>query len=438
MPLSRLLATCAAGVIAAAAASAAQAVDLVIATVDNRQMADMQRLASEFERTHPGIRLQWKVLGEDELRKRVAADVAARTGAFDVVTIGMYEAPIWAGKGWLREFQPDADYDVRDLLPPIRAGLSWNGRLYAAPFYGESSMTLYRADLLEKAGVSFAQRPTWTQVREAAAKIHNPQAGVYGVCLRGQPGWGANMALVTTMVNAFGGQWFDMQWKPRIDTPEWRSAVGAYVELLTRYGPPGAVNNNFNENLQLFTQGKCGIWVDATVAGAAVLDAKFSRVADKAGFALAPTGATAQGAGWLWAWALAIPASSPRADAAQAFVRWATSKAYLDLVANKLGVLSMPTGTRISTYRNKAFLSAARYALIESVAISMADPRDATLPRSPYVGVQFAAIPEFQAIGIAVGQQMSAALAGKTSVDAALKASQVAADREMKKAGYYK
>jgi sorbitol/mannitol transport system substrate-binding protein len=54
------------------------------------------------------------------------------------------------------------------------------------------------------------------------------------------------------------------------------------------------------------------------------------------------------------------------------------------------------------------------------------------------VGVQFAAIPEFQSIGIAVGQQMSAALAGKSSVNAALKASQVAAEREMKKAGYYK
>jgi len=436
VPLSRLLATCAAGVIAAAAASAAQAVDLVIATVDNRQMADMQRLAPEFERVHPGIRLQWKVLGEDELRKRVAADVAARTGEFDVVTIGMYEAPIWAGKGWLREFQPDADYDVRDLLPPIRAGLSWNGKLYAAPFYGESSMTLYRTDLLEKAGVSFAQRPTWTQVREAAAKIHNPQAGVYGVCLRGQPGWGANMALVTTMVNAFGGQWFDMQWKPRIDTPAWRSAVGAYVELLTRYGPPGAVNNNFNENLQLFTEGKCGIWVDATVAGAAVLDAKFSRVADKAGFALAPTGATAQGAGWLWAWALAIPASSPRADAAQAFVRWATSKAYLDLVASKLGVLSMPTGTRISTYRNKAFLSAARYALIESVAISMADPRDATLPRSPYVGVQFAAIPQFVAIGDYTGQRISEVLTGRRSLADALADAQRFAEEEMARSGH--
>ena len=78
------------------------------------------------------------------------------------------------------------------------------------------------------------------------------------------------------------------------------------------------------------------------------------------------------------------------------------------------------------------------FAAAEKAAIDSANPNDSTLPKSPYVGVQFAAIPEFQAIGIAVGQQMSAALAGKTSVDKALKASQVAADREMKKGGYYK
>ncbi len=75
---------------------------------------------------------------------------------------------------------------------------------------------------------------------------------------------------------------------------------------------------------------------------------------------------------------------------------------------------------------------------MERKAILAANPAAQTLPKSPYVGVQFAAIPEFQSIGIAVGQQISAALAGKSTVEEALKAGQVAADREMKKAGYYK
>ena len=136
--------------------------------------------------------------------------------------------------------------------------------------------------------------------------------------------------------------------------------------------------------------------------------------------------------------ALAVPAGSKNVDNAQKFIKWATSKEYIQLVAKTNGWGTVPTGTRKSTYANADFLKAARFASAEKTAIDSANPNDSTLPKSPYVGVQFAAIPEFQAIGIAVGQQMSAALSGKSTVDAALKASQTAADREMKKAGYYK
>ena len=140
----------------------------------------------------------------------------------------------------------------------------------------------------------------------------------------------------------------------------------------------------------------------------------------------------------LWAWALAIPAGTKNADAAQKFIAWSTSKDYIKLVAKEEGWNAGPTGTRKSTYANADVVKAARFAEAKKKAIDTANPNDSTLPKSPYVGVQFAAIPEFQAIGIAVGQQMSAALAVKTSINAALKASQKAADREMRKGGYYK
>ena len=52
--------------------------------------------------------------------------------------------------------------------------------------------------------------------------------------------------------------------------------------------------------------------------------------------------------------------------------------------------------------------------------------------------LQFAAIPEFQGLGTAVGQQMAAALSGSMSVDDALAAAQAAAVREMTRAGYIK
>ncbi|HTT38737.1 MAG TPA: sugar ABC transporter substrate-binding protein [Burkholderiales bacterium] len=414
------------------------ATELVIATVNNGHMIEMQKLTKFFEQANPDIKVKWVTLEEGVLRQRVTTDIATKGGQFDIMTIGMYETPIWGKKGWLQELKPDAAYDVDDLLPAIRQGLSVDGKLYAAPFYGESSMLMYRKDLADKAGVKFSDRPTWTQVRELAAKIHNPQAGVYGICLRGKPGWGDNMAFITTLVNTYGGQWFDMSWHPQLESKPWKDAINFYVDLLNRYGPPGSSANSFNEILALYNEGKCGMWVDATIAASFISDPKQSKVADKVAFAQAPMAVTPKGANWLWAWALAIPAGSKNQAAAQKFIAWATSKDYINLVGKEVGWGSIPTGTRKSTYANPQFLKAAKFADAEKKAIDTANPNDSTLPKSPYVGVQFAAIPEFQAIGIAVGQQMSAALAGKTPVDQALKTSQTAADREMRKAGYYK
>ncbi len=437
MNLAKTSLALAAGFALCAAAQAADT-ELVIATVNNGHMIEMQKLGKFFEQANPGIKLKWVTLEEGVLRQRVTTDIATKGGQFDVMTIGMYETPIWGKKGWLLEIKPDAAYDIDDLLPSIRDGLSVGGKLYAAPFYGESSMTMYRADLVKAAGMTMPDNPTWEQVRDIAAKVNNPGKGVYGMCLRGKPGWGDNMALLSTMVNTFGGQWFDVSWKPQIETKPWKDAVSFYVDTMKKYGPPGASANSFNENLALFNEGKCGMWIDATIAASFISDPKQSRVADRVAFAQAPTAVTPKGANWLWAWALAIPASSQKTDAAQKFIAWSTSKDYVKLVGKEAGWASVPTGTRKSTYATPEFQKAAKFAEAELKAISTANPNDSTLPKSPYVGVQYAAIPEFQAIGIAVGQQMSAALAGKVTIDQALKSSQNSAEREMKKAGYYK
>ncbi|MEY4753852.1 MAG: hypothetical protein RJA44_1527 [Pseudomonadota bacterium] len=414
------------------------ATELVIATVNNGHMIEMQKLSSNFESANPDIKLKWVTLEEGVLRQRVTTDIATKGGQFDVMTIGMYETPIWGKKGWLKEIKTDAAYDADDLLPAMRNGLSVEGKMYAVPFYGESSMLMYRKDLADKAGVKFSDPPKWDEVADAAVKMTDKAAGVYGICLRGKPGWGDNMAFLSTMVNTFGGQWFDMSWKPQLESKPWKDAISFYVDLMNKAAPPGSAANSFNEILALYNEGKCGMWIDATIAASFITDPKQSKVADKVAFAKAPVKVTPKGSNWLWAWALGIPAGTKKADAAQKFVTWATSKEYIELVAKTNGWAHVPTGTRKSTYANANFQKAAVFAAAEKAAIDTANPNDSTLPKSPYVGVQFAAIPEFQAIGATVGQQMSAALAGKTSIDAALKAGQAAADREMKKAGYYK
>jgi sorbitol/mannitol transport system substrate-binding protein len=420
------------------ASSAVAATDLVIATVNNGHMIEMQKLGRFFERDNPGIKLKWVTLEEGVLRQRVTTDIATSGGQFDLMTIGMYETPIWAKKGWLLPVKPDAAYDVDDLLPTIREGLSQNGALYAAPFYGESSMIMYRSDLVKKAGMAIADRPTWDQLRSVAARIHDPAHGVYGICLRGKPGWGDNMALLTTMANSYGGQLFDMGWKPQFNSKPWKDAVTMYVDLLKHYGPPGSSSNSFNEILAMFNEGKCGIWIDATIAASFISDPRQSKVADRVAFAQAPVGVTERGANWLAAWSLAIPKSSKHPEAAQKFINWATSKAYVQLVARETGWSNVPTGTRKSTYANPEFIKVAKFSAAEGKAIASSNPKQNTLPPSPYVGVHFAAIPEFQAIGVAVGQQITSALLGKVTVERALEMSQMAADREMRKAGYYK
>jgi len=300
-------------------------------------------------------------------------------------------------------------------------------------------MLMYRKDLFDKAGLQMPAQPNWDFIKQAAAKITDKPHEIYGICLRGKPGWGENMAFLTTMANSFGGRFFDEHWKPEFNGPEWKKTLETYLDLMKNYGPPGASSNGFNENLALFQSGKCGMWVDATVAASFISDPKQSKVADKVAFAPAPCGTTCKNAHWLWSWALAIPTSSKQQEAAEKFIAWATDKGYIDLVAAKDGWANVPPGTRKSLYANPEYTKAALFAGLTRAAIDSADPglNGNSLPK-PYIGVQYAAIPEFQGIATAVGQQFAAALTGQIPPAQALANAQTLSTREMMKAGLIK
>lgn len=402
---------------------------LTIAIVNNGHMINMQTVAEAYtEQT--GVTLNWVSLEEGVLREQVTSDTATGGGQYDIINIGMQEAPIWGQAGWIEPLNFSADYDVNDILPAMRGGLSADGTLYAAPFYGESSMVMYRKDLADAAGVTIADNDSWDNIMTAAAAMHDPANGVYGACLRGKPGWGDNMAFITTVVNSYGGAWFDADMRPVLDSAEWNAAINMYVELLGSYGPPGSEGNSFNEILALYNEGKCGMWIDATIA------ASFLEV-DGVAYAQSPNAGNPVGANWLWAWAMAVPAGSPNMEAAMDFIAWATSKDYIQAVGNHpdFGWGSVPTGTRASTYAIPEFQAVAAFAEAEMMAIESAAPEATAI--KPYVGVQFAAIPEFPEVGSAVAQEMAAALSGAKSVEAALADAQAAADAIMQEAGYY-
>jgi multiple sugar transport system substrate-binding protein/sorbitol/mannitol transport system substrate-binding protein len=424
-----------------AVAGVAWAEEITIATVNNADMIVMQELAPKWEEA-TGNKINWVVLEENVLRQRTTQDISTNGGSFDIMFIGAYETPIWGKNGWLtslNDFADDAAYDLNDIFPLVRSSLSADGNLYAVPLYSETSFTFYRTDLFEKAGIAVpTEQITYDQFAEMAAKLHDPDNGIYGTCQRGKAGWGENMAFVGTMANAFGARWFDEQWNPQLNSPEWNAAITYYVDLMTKYGPPGATANGHNENRALFKDGKCATWIDATSAANDIKNPANSKVADVTDFFQAPKQVTDKGTGWFWSWALAIPASSQKADAAKAFLKWATSKEYFQMVGETKGWVAVPSGTRASIHEDARLLEAAPFAATIKDAIFSVNPADPTRDPVPYTGVQFVAIPEFQGIGNYVGQQVAAALAGDVTVEEALAASQDFATREMTKAGYIK
>jgi sorbitol/mannitol transport system substrate-binding protein len=426
------------GALAAGLATTASAqTTLTIATVNNGDMIRMQMLTGDFTEKNPDIALEWVTLEENVLRQRVTTDIATQGGQYDVLTIGNYEVPIWAKQNWLLPLDNlGDDYDVDDLLPAIREALSIDGTLYAAPFYGESAMIMYRTDLLEQAGLEMPDSPTWEFIAEAARAMTDRDNDINGICLRGKAGWGENMAFLTAAANSFGGRWFDMEWRPQFDQPEWQETLQFYVDLMNDAGPSGASSNGFNENLALFQQGRCGMWIDATVAASFVTNPDDSAVADQVGFAIFPDTGNDNHGNWLWSWNLAIPASSANAEAAQKFVAWATSKEYTELVAEQEGWANVPPGTRTSLYENPEYLAAAPFAEPTLAAMNAANTQQPTVEPVPYTGGQFVAIPEFQGIGTTVGQLFSAALAGQSSVEDALAQAQDVTTREMTRSGY--
>jgi sorbitol/mannitol transport system substrate-binding protein len=401
----------------------------VVAIVSNPQMQDAISLISEFQKQNPGISVKFVSLPENEARAKITASVATGGGEFDAVMISNYETPMWARNGWLTDLQPLIDktpgYDANDFIPSIHEALSYQGDLYSVPFYGESSFLVYRKDLFKKASLTMPAKPTWHQVATLAAKLDDPQHGRVGICLRGLPGWGENLAPLDTVINTFGGRWFDKSWNARLNSKPVRNAVSFYVKLLTEHGEPGAAASGFSECVTRYSQGQAAMWYDATSMVSTVESKTSSRVVGKNGYAPAPVEKTKH-SGWLYSWSLGIPKTSTNKDAAWKFVSWVTSKQYIRLVGNRLGWARVPPGSRLSTYQIPPYKKIAQaYARPTLDALRFADPKHPTAQPVPYTGIQFVDIPEFQDLGTRVSQQISAAIAGQISVKQALQQSQL-------------
>jgi len=411
-------------------------VTLKVAIVDNPQMQDIATLTPDYFTAETGINIEYTVLDEQTLREVTTRDVGAGGQQFDVVMIGMYEAPQFGENGWLYDLDKwavdDAAYNKSDLIPAVVSGLSTDTGFWASPFYAESSFTMYRKDVLDAAGITMPDKPTWDDIANIAAQVDTDQMA--GICLRGKPGWGDLGAAFTTVLNTFGGTWWLANadgsiGAAQVDQPAFKDALTFYVNLVDSYGEDDAANSSFNECLTQFKDGKVAMWYDATVA-AGLLEANDSPVKGLNGYALAPVKETAA-SGWLWSWALAIPQTSSNPDAAWKYVSWATGPDYLVTAGENLpgGWAAVPPGTRQSLYANPNYQEAASAFAQKTLDAMLAAPIDnpGTTPRPGLPGVQFVGVPEFQDTGTRCTEQFSAAIAGNISIDDALSACQAIA-----------
>lgn len=426
--LAPLLSGCWAG--AGGSGSGGDAVNVLM--VNNPQMVELQKLTAAHFTKETGIKVNFTVLPENDVRDKISQDFANQAGQYDVATLSNYEIPIYARNGWLHEMNTyvakDSAYDEQDVLKPMRESLTGDdGKLYGQPFYGESSFLMYRKDVFEAKGLTMPPHPTWTQVADLAAKADGAESGMKGICLRGLPGWGEVMAPLTTVVNTFGGTWFDKDWKARLDSPEWKQAVTFYVDLVREHGESGAPQAGFAECLNNMTQSKVAMWYDATSA-AGSLESANSPVKGKIGYVPAPVEKT-ESSGWLYTWAWGIQKASRNPDDAWKFVSWASSKQYEQLVGDEIGWSNVPAGKRASTYENADYRQeAAAFQEMTKEAIEGARPNDPGVQPRPAPGIQFVGIPEFTDLGTKVSQEISAAIAGHQSVESALKKSQKLAE----------
>jgi sorbitol/mannitol transport system substrate-binding protein len=416
------------GTASAATRHADGSVTIKVAVVSNGNMEELEALTPIFEKANPGINIEYDTLPENSERQLVETDVTTHANEFNVVMISNYETPIWAKNGWLANLSAytatDPGYDVSDLVAPLRSALSVGGKLYSVPFYGESSMVYYRTDLFKAAGLKMPTHPTWAQVASFAQKLNDPAKGVAGICLRGESGWGENLAALDTVINTYGGEWFNEKWDPELTSPADEAATNFYVNLVRKYGEPGASNDGFTECLNDFDAGKAAMWYDATVA-AGLISTNAPKTFANTGYAYAPTGPAGIASGWLYTWSLSIPTGTPDQAAAWKYLSWATGPQIIPEQAAKYGWAGVNPGTRTSLYKNPNYEKAAgAFSGITLASIDAANPDHPTKDPVPYVGVQFVDIPEFIDLGTIVSDQIAGAIAGTESVRTALANSQ--------------
>ena len=410
--------------------AADEPVEINIALANNPLSQALAKMAEEHYKAE-NVTINIAVLPENDLRQKLTTEASTGGTAYDMFYFGPYEANNWAKNGWLENLEPyfaklsaeqKAWYNRADLIPGMLASLSLDGEAYALPFYGEASFIMYNKELFEQKGLTMPAQPTWEQIYELAKEIHDPANGIVGMTMRGAPGWGMSGAPFVTMVNAFGGRFYDLDWNATVDTPEQRAAWQMYKKILKEAGQQDIITYTYNECIALMQSGKAGMYYDATSI-APPLESAESAIRGKVGYALPPIQKMQKNTAWLWNWAMGINPKSSQAkkDALFQFMLWATSKEYIDLsIKQDPTGASTPPASRSSTYKNPAYADVP-YAKMTLETLEAIDFTKPTIEPVPYVGLQYIAIPEFADAGTQMTEWLAAYTVDQMELDEAIR-----------------
>lgn len=421
-------------------AAAEEEITVSIATLNNPICSKLVELTDKYYEAE-GVKIDFAVLPENDLREKATLEASTGGTTYDAYFTGPYEANFWITYGWAENLQPYIDnmteeqkeaFDIEDIFPSIRESLSdpETGDLYALPFFGESNFFMYNKELFENAGVEMPENPTWDDIYELAVAIDDEEAGITGMTMRGAPGWGMSGAPFVTIVNAMGGQFYDMDWNATVDTPEQRAAWEMYKKILRDAGQDDIITYTYNECISLMTSGKCGIWYDATSNGPN-LEAEDSLIKGKVGYAPAPSG-------WIWNWAMNINpnAADEKKQAAFDFMVWACSKDYVNLTLEEDPTgQATPSGVRASTYELDAYKDLP-YAQPTLDALANSDFNHPCKNEVPYVGCQYIAIPEFAEAGDRMTENLAAYVTDDMTLDEAIADTQAVFEQVAEEGGY--
>lgn len=402
---------------------------LNIATVNNNDMVVMEELTSEFT-AKTGIKVNYTVLSENEIRSKITQDVGLGGGQYDLFTIGAQDSAVYLNNGWTEPLDEmlnkmsDEDkswYDLDDVFPVVRDSLSSESKgLGALPFYAETTLLFYNKDIFQAKGLTMPENPTWEQVYDLAKAAQSKEDGIAGIALRGLPGSGQNMFIFSSIANAFGAQYYDENWNATFNTPEMKNAIEFYKKILADAGQAGPTSTGYTEALNLMSTGKAAMWYDASVSAGTLANSKDSSVSGKIGYAMAPLQVKQDATNTIGGWGIAINASSKNKDAAFKFLTWATSKEYINLVGEKKGWESAPSGTRISTYDNEKYKQAGDFADITKKAILQVDFFNPSVNKTPYTGNSIPNMAEYSSWGEQIAQLLASYLVGQKNIDSVL------------------